>query len=75
MKRLPINFIFLRVFYMIMWFLEALKNFLKIVILKTGELVSFWGVKTQFGKLPMKSCIEKFDYNQYHVVDFDPIKI
>ena len=30
------------------------KNFEKIAILKIGELVSFWGVKTYFGILPLK---------------------
>ena len=36
---------------------ESSKELKKIVIFKTQELVSFWGVKTHFGKLPMKWCI------------------
>ena len=31
--------------------MKAKKNFEKIAILKTGELVSFWGVKTHLSKL------------------------
>ena len=29
---------------------EITQNFWKIAILKIGEVVSFWGVKTHFGK-------------------------
>ena len=45
---------FLPVFYLIMWFMKVPKNFEKIVILKTQELVSFLGAKTHFGKLTLK---------------------
>jgi hypothetical protein len=37
--------------------MKALKNFEKIAILKTQELVSFLGAKTHFGKLTLKQCI------------------
>ena len=50
-------FIFSPVFYLIMCLMKAPKNFEKIAILKTQELVSFWGVKTHFGKLALKWCI------------------
>jgi phage anti-repressor protein len=33
--------------------MKAKKNFEKIAILKAQELVSFWGVKTHFGKIPL----------------------
>ena len=33
------------------------KNSKKIAILKILEQVSFWGVKTHFGKLALKGCI------------------
>ena len=32
--------------------MKSPKNFEKIAILKIGELVSFWGGKTHFGKTP-----------------------
>ena len=57
MKSLKKYFIFLPAFYLVLCLMEAPKNFWKIVILKRGELVSFWGVKNHFGKLPMKWCI------------------
>ena len=37
-------------FYLILWLMKLLKDFEKIAILKIGELVSFLGVKIQFGK-------------------------
>ena len=43
-------FIILPAFNLIMWLMKLPKNFEKIVILKIGELVSFWDVKTYFGK-------------------------
>ena len=44
---------FLPVFYLILCFMKAQKNFGKITILKIWELVSLGGVKTHFGKLAM----------------------
>ena len=55
--------------------MKVKQNFGKIDILKTQELVSFWGVKTDFGKIAQKWGIKKKDFNQYYVVAFDPIKI
>ena len=40
-----------------MCLMKALKIFLKIVIFIKWELISFWGVKTQFGRLPMQWII------------------
>ena len=51
------GFIFLLAFYLIMCLMEAKKNFEKIAILKTRELVSFYGVKTHFGQIALKWCI------------------
>ena len=51
------------------------KNFGNIDILKTRELVSFWGVKTDFGKLAQKWGIKKKDFNQSYVLVFDSNKI
>ena len=51
------NFIFLLVFYLIMCFMKAQKNFGKIAILKIWELFYLGGVKTQLGKLALKWCI------------------
>ena len=51
------NLIFLTVFYLIIWVMEALKNLGKIFILKTWELISLGGVKTHFGKVALKWCI------------------
>ena len=51
------DFIFLPAYYLIIWLMKAKKNFEKIAILKTQGLVSFWGVKTHFGKMPLKWCI------------------
>ena len=75
MKSSKKNFIFLLVFYLVMCLMKAPKNYEKIAILKTQELVSFWGIKTHFGKIALKWCIfrhKKIDFNQYHVVAFDP---
>ena len=55
------NFIFLPVFYLIMCFMKAQKNFGKITILKMWELVSLGDVKTHFGKLAMKWYIFRQD--------------
>ena len=48
---------FLPALYLIMYLMKPWKNFEKIAILKIWELVYFWGVKTHFGKLPLKWCI------------------
>ena len=58
-----------------MWLMKVKQNFGKIDILKTPKLVSFWGVKTDFGKTAQKWGIKKKDFNQYYVVAFDLIKI
>ena len=55
------NFIFLPVFYLIMCFMKAQKNFGKITILKIWELFFLGDVKTHFGKLAMKWCIFRHD--------------
>ena len=51
-------FILLPAFYLIMWLMKLPKFFEKMAILKIGELVFFWDVKTDFGKkkhhLPLK---------------------
>ena len=69
------DFIFLPALYLIMWLMKVKKNFEKIAILKTRELVSFWGVKTHFGKMMHFQAWKNQDYNQYFVVAFDTIKI
>ena len=48
------NFILLPAFYPIICLMKASKNFEKIAILNTQELVSFLGAKTHFGKLALK---------------------
>ena len=53
-KSLDIIFIFLPEFYLIIWLITSPKNFEKILILKTWQLVFFWGIKTCLGNLPMK---------------------
>ena len=71
-------FIFVPAFYLIICLMKTPKNFEKIANLKIWELVSFWGVKSHFGKLALKWCIfrqEKKYFNQYYVIVFDPIKI
>ena len=50
------DLIVLPAYYLIIWLMKAKKNFEKIAILKTRWLVSFWGVKTHFGKMPLKWC-------------------
>ena len=66
---------FLPTFYLTMSFKKSPKNFGKIAILKTWQMVSFWGVKTQFSKWGLKWCLfrhEKKYFNQYYVIAFDP---
>ena len=48
-------------FYPIIWHMNPPKNIEKIVILKVWQLVSFWGVKTNFGKLALKWGIFKHE--------------
>ena len=55
-KSSEIIFIFLTEFYLILWLMTSLKNFEKILILKTWQLFFFWGIKTCFGILPLKWC-------------------
>jgi hypothetical protein len=55
-KTSEIIFIFLTEFYLILWLMTSLKNFEKILILKTWQLFFFWGIKTCFGILPLKWC-------------------
>ena len=49
-------FIVVPSFYLIMC-LVNFKKFEKIVTLKKWDLVSFWGVKTHFGKIHLKWCL------------------
>ena len=58
-------FIFSVAFNLVMCLMKPPKNFEKIVILKTRELVSFEGVKTHFGKLSLKWCIFKYEKKKY----------
>ena len=51
------QFNFLPVFALIMCFMKAPKNFVKVAILKIWELVSLEGVKTHFGKLALNPNI------------------
>ena len=55
--------------------MKVKQNFGKIDILKTRELVSFWGVKTDFGKIAQKWGIKNKDFSQYYVLAFDTNKI
>ena len=73
-------FILLSAFYLILWLMKSFNFFEKIAILKIGELVSFWGVKTYFGILPLKLCIFRhaknwlsqiFSYNTYFLTKCD----
>ena len=41
--------------------MKAKKNFEKKAILKRLGLVSFWGIKTHFGKIPLKWCIFRLE--------------
>ena len=45
---------------------EITQKFEKIAILKKGELVSFWGVKTYFSILPLKWCIFRHGKIEFH---------
>ena len=69
---------FLSVFYHIMCLMKAFRSFGKIAILKIWELVSYCGVKTHFGKLPLEMMHFqpwKKMFNLFHVLALDPIKI
>ena len=57
MKSSEIIFNFSPAFYLIKWLMTSPKNFEKIPILKTWQMVFFWGIKTYFGILPLKWCI------------------
>ena len=61
-------YIFSSACYLIIWLMISPKNFEKKGILKIWQLVFLWGVKINFGKLPLKWCIfihEKKDFQQY----------
>ena len=62
-KSSKIIFIFSPAFYLIKWLMASPKNFEKIPILKTWQMVFFWGIKTYFGILPLKWCI----FRQYFI--------
>ena len=51
-------------FYLIIWLMTSPKNFEKIPILKTWQLVFFWGIKTYFGILPQKWCMKNKYFKQ-----------
>ena len=53
-KSSEIIFIFLTEFYLIIWLMPSSKNFLKIPIFRTWQLVFFWGIKAYFSILPLK---------------------
>ena len=50
-------FILLPAFYQIMGLMKSPKNFEKIAILKKWQLIFFWVVITEFGKISLKRCI------------------
>ena len=56
-KQIRTNFTFLSAFSMIIWAMAATNSFEIIPILKTWQLVFFWGYKTYFGILHQKYCI------------------
>ena len=56
-------FISLSAFYLIIWLIILQKKFEKTSILKIWQLVFFRGVKTQFGEIPLKSYIFRYDKN------------
>ena len=68
------NIFFLPALYLIMYLMKSWKDFENIAILKIWELVYFWGVKTRFGKLPMKWCIFRTKKPNI-VLAFVPIRI
>ena len=74
MKSSENDFIFSPAFYLIMCPMKAQKIFLKIFIFKTVELVSFWCVKTHFGKLPMKWCIFRHNKIWLYVVSLNQVR-
>ena len=78
MKSSESDFIFLPAFYPIICVMNAPNNYKRIIIFKTLQQVSFWGVKITSANNPWNdtfSGINFFDCNQYFVVAFDPIKI
>ena len=46
--------------------MKSPKNFQKIAIFEMWLLVSFWGVKTHFGEIPLKWCIIRNDFFYFH---------
>ena len=60
-KKFRNHFHFLPEFYLIIWLMTSPKNFEKIPILKTWQLVFFWAFKTYFGISPLKWCIFRME--------------
>ena len=58
-------FISLPAFYLIIWLMKSPNNFEKTSIFKIWQLVFFRGVKTQFGEIPLKSYIFRYDKNYF----------
>ena len=67
--------IFSHAFYLTLWLMKLPKHIQKIPILKTWQLVFFWGVKTYFGILPLKWGMKKMILTNNNVLAFVPIKI
>ena len=79
MKSSEINFISLLAFYLIIGLMKAAKKFEKNSHFELLELVSLWGVKTHFGKLPVEimhfhPCFIFILTNTYYELALDPIK-
>ena len=60
-KSSEIILIFLPRFYLIISLMTSPKNFVKLPILKTWNLVFFGGIKTYFGIIPLKWCFFKHE--------------
>ena len=65
MESSEIVFIFLPLLYLIMWLKTSQKNFENIYIFEIWWLFFVKGVKTHFGKMPLKWCIFKNDFHKY----------
>ena len=57
--------IFSLAFYLTLRLMKLPEKFKKIPILKTWQLVFFWGVKTYLGILPLKWCIFRHEKNWF----------
>ena len=51
---------------LVMWLMRSPKNFEKIANVKIWQLISIWGSKTNFGKIPLKWCIFKHKKNVFY---------